>query len=90
MALESTKIYLDIQPPIITVKENHLFAYHAALNPKDGTIYVDFTGKFLKMSMKGNTIIFLLYNWSSNAILATLMKYLKDESTIATFKGNIT
>ena len=32
----------------------------------------------------------MLYNWSSNAILATPVKYLTDTSTIATFKEKIT
>ena len=39
--LESTETDRDLQPPINTVKENHIFAYHAALNPKDSTIYIN-------------------------------------------------
>ena len=34
-----------LRPPITIDKENHLFAYHATLNPKNGTVYVDFTQK---------------------------------------------
>ena len=32
----------------------------------------------------------MLYKWSSNAILSTLVKYLKDTSTIEKLKLNIT
>ena len=34
--------------------------------------------------------IFVMYYWSSNGILATPVKYLKDKSIIETFKENIT
>ena len=54
-----------------------------------GTIYVDYTGNFPIRSMEGNTAIFILYYWSSNSILATPVKNLKNETTVAAFKTNI-
>ena len=38
--------------------------------------------------MEGNTYIFILYDWSSNAILATPVIFL-NETTVAAFKINI-
>ena len=87
--LESLKIDQDLHPPIATVRDNKLFAYHAALNMKDSTIYVDFNGKIPIKLIEGNTDIFVLCDWSSNAILATPVKYLRDESAIENFKETI-
>ena len=39
--------------------------------------------------MEGNTAIFILYDWSSNAILATTVKTFKNETTVEAFKTNI-
>ena len=64
----------DINPPMEKETQNNIFVYHAVLEPKVGTIYVDYTGNFPIRSMEGNTAIFILYDWSSNAILATPVK----------------
>ena len=48
---------------IAIYKENHVFAYHATLKPKNGTKYVDFAVKFPIRSIEGNTAIFMLYDW---------------------------
>ena len=45
-ALEILKTNRYLHQTITTDKENHLFAYNVTLNPKNGTIYVDFTGKY--------------------------------------------
>ena len=49
---------------------------------------MDYTGNFPIRSMEGNTDIFILYDWSSNAILATPVKNLKNETTVKAFKTN--
>ena len=85
-ALENFDTNRDLHPSITIKKENNIFAYHATLSPKNGTIYVDYTGKFPILSRGGNTEIFVLHDWSSNAILVTPVKELEDTSTIATFK----
>ena len=47
------------------------------MEPKARTIYVNYTGNFPIISMEGNTAVFILYDLSSNTILATPVKKLK-------------
>ena len=60
------------------------------MNTKDGTIYVDFTGKFTIISMDGMVAIFIVYNWTMNAILATPVKNMAEEKIVGCFKQKIT
>ena len=76
-ALSTIETARDIKPPIEKETQNQIFVYHGLLEPKVGTIYVDFTGKFPISSIEGNTAIFILYDWSFNAILVTTVKHLK-------------
>ena len=76
-ALSTIKTARDINPPVEKETQNQIFVYHTILEPKAGTIYVDYTGNFPIRSKEGNTSIFILYYWSSNAILATPVKHLK-------------
>ena len=76
-ALETIETARDMNPPMEKETTNQIFVYHAVLEPKVGTIYVDYTGNFPIRSMEGNTAIFILYDWSSNAILTTPVKNLK-------------
>ena len=78
----------DMHPPQENATKKHLFCYKGSLNHKDGTIYVDFTGKFPIRSIDGMTAIFILYDWTTNAI-ATPVKNGKDATTIAVFEENI-
>ena len=73
-ALSTIETARDINPPMEKETKNLIFVYHAVLEPKGGTIYVNYTGNFPIRSMEGNTAIFILYYWSSNAILATPVK----------------
>ena len=43
-ALKILETNRDLHLQITPDKENHLFTYHATLNPENGPIYVDFTG----------------------------------------------
>ena len=88
-ALETIETARDMNPPMEKETTNQIFVYHAVIEPKAGKIYVDYTGNFLIRSMEGNTAIFILYDWSSNAILATPVKKIKNETTVAAFKTNI-
>ena len=88
-ALETIETARDMNPPMEKETTNQIFVYHAVLEPKVGTLYVDYTCNFPIRSMEGNTAIFILYDWSSNAILATPVKKLKDEITVLAFKTNI-
>ena len=76
-ALSTTETARDINPPMEKETQNQIFVYHAILEPKEGTIYVEYTGNFPIRSMEDNTAIFILYDWSSSAILATPVKNLK-------------
>jgi hypothetical protein len=88
-ALNDIETARDMNPPREPTAKNHLFCYAGGINTKDGTIYVDFTGKFPIRSIDGMTALFILYDWTTNAILATPVKDGKDETTIATFEANI-
>ena len=76
-ALSTIETARDINPPMEKETQNQIFVYHAVLEPKVGTIYVNYTSNFPIRSMEGNTAIFILYYWSSNSILTTLVKKLK-------------
>ena len=88
-ALSTIETVWDINPTMEKETKNQIFVYHAVLEPKAGTIYVDYTRNFLIQSMEGKTAIFILYYWYSNAILATPVKILENETTVAAFKTNI-
>ena len=73
-ALETIETAQDMNPPIEKEMTNQIFVYHAVLDPKALKIYVNYTGNSPIRSMEGNIAIFILYDWSSNAILATPVK----------------
>jgi hypothetical protein len=50
---------------------NQLFCFSGQLNPKAGTMYTDFTGEFPLHLVHSKTILFILYDWTINNILAT-------------------
>ena len=56
---------------------------------KDGTIYVDLIGKFPIRSMEGMTTVFILYDWTSNAILAEPIENAQDKTMVRVFKAQI-
>ena len=88
-ALEKIETQRDINPPMETETNNQIFTCPALVNHKDGTIYIDFTGKFPIRSSDGMTSILIVYDWTTNAILATPVKDLKDETVVAAFRDNI-
>ena len=58
-ALNTIETTQDINPPMEKETQNQIFVYHAILEPKAGTIYVDYTGNFPIRSMEGKTAIFI-------------------------------
>ena len=72
--LETIETEQCINPPMEEEEMNQLFACHAWINHKDGTVYTDYTGKFPIRSMDGMTAIFIMYDWTSNVILAMPVK----------------
>ena len=68
---------------------NQLFGFMVHQDKKTGIMYTDLTGNFTVRSIDGYTCFFVLYNWTTNAILATPMKDAKDDSMIRAFKENM-
>ena len=68
-ALNSIEYERDMHPPLEKEEFNQLFCYSGQLDPKTGTVYTDFTGRFPLRSVDGMTSIFILYDWTTNAIL---------------------
>ena len=60
MALSTIETARDINPPMEKETQNQIFVYHAILELKAGTIYVDYTGNLPIRSIEGNTAIFIL------------------------------
>ena len=68
---------------------NQLFSFVGVVDKKDGMIYVDNTGNFPITSVDGMKAIYILYDWTTNAILATPIKTATDEEMIRAFKKKI-
>ena len=73
-----------------TMKKNQIFCYNVNINTKDGTIYFDFTGRFPIRSMDGMVAIFIIYDCTTNVILATPVNHMAEETIVICFKQNIT
>ena len=69
---------------------NQIFMTLGYVDKKKGTIYADLTGKLPITSIHGMTEIFIVYDWTSNSILATPIKEAKAETIVEFFKKNIT
>ena len=78
-----------IYPPVEREKMNQLFTSIYIVDKKDGTIYVNNTGNFPIRIIDGYITIFILYNWTTNSVLATPIKYTKYEAMIDAFKTRI-
>ena len=70
-------------------KNNQIFCYNGIINTKEGTVYVDFTGKFPIRSMYGMVAIFIIYDCTTNTILATPVKNMSEGTIVSCFKKNI-
>ena len=68
---------------------NQIFMTLGYVDKKEGTIYADLTGNFPITSINGMTAMFIMYDWTSNAILATPIKEAKSETIVDFFKHNI-
>ena len=79
----------DMHPQLEHDDFNHLFCATFTIDPKNGTSHMDCTGKFPIRSLDGMVTIFILYDWSSNAILAEPIPNVKDETIIRAFKEKL-
>ena len=60
-----------------------------SIDKKDGIIYACLTGIFPITSMDGKQAMFIMYDWTTNAILATTIKDAKAETIVECFKQQI-
>ena len=72
--------------PVLEVQS----CYKGRINTKDRTIYVDFTVKLPIRFMDGMVEIFIIYDWTTNEILATPVKNMAEETIVSCFKRKIT
>ena len=79
-----------MNPPEEKERMNQIFMTLGYVDKKEGTIYAELTGKSPIASIHGMTAMFIMYNWTSNAILATPIKEVKAETIFECFKKNIT
>ena len=59
------------------------------LDKKGGTIYANLTGKFPITSLHGISALFIMYDWTTNAILATPIKDAKADTIVECFKEKV-
>ena len=78
-----------MNPPKEREKRNQLLMTTGMINKKEGTIYADLTGKFPITSMNGMQAVFIMYDWRTNAILATPIRDAKAETIVECFKQNV-
>ena len=82
----------DFHSPKAPQKEcqvNHIFVTLGQVDTKDGTIYGDFTGTFPLRSIDGMTTIFVLNDWTTNAILLEPVENTKSETLVRVFQEKI-
>ena len=78
-----------IHPHVEREKMNQIFTSISMVYKKYVTIYVYNTGNFPIRSKDGYIAIFILYDWTKNAILATPIKDNKDKTMINAFQTHI-
>ena len=66
-----------MNPPEEQEMTKQIFMALGYVDKNEGTIYADLTVKFPIISIHGMTAMFIMYDWTSNAILATPIKYAK-------------
>ena len=81
-----TQRYMN--PPVEKEKWNQLFMTMGIIDKKDGTIYANLTGRFLITSVDGKQAIFIMFDCTTNTILATTIKDAKVETVVECFKQN--
>ena len=70
-ALEQIETARCMNPPEEKYRMNQIFMTLGYVDKKEGTIYADLTGKFQITSIHRMTDMFIMYDWTSTAIIAT-------------------
>ena len=68
---------------------HQIFTSISTVYKKEGTTYADSIEIFPIIRIDGYIAIFILYDWTTNAILATPIKDTKDETMINDFQTHI-
>jgi hypothetical protein len=79
----------DFHPPLEKEARNQVFVSAWTIDPKDGTIYTDLTGRFPVRSLDGMVTVFVLYDWTTNAILASPIENAEETTIVRVFKEKI-
>ena len=87
--MASEEVNQCINPPLEEEKMNQLFAGLIYVDKKNEIMYTNLMGNFPVRSIDGYTVFFILYYWTTNAILATPIKDAIDERIVEAFKENI-
>jgi hypothetical protein len=88
-SLQNIEYERDVNPPRTIEKDNHIFIALGQIDVKRGTIYADLTGNFPITAIDGSRAVFIMYDWTTNAILATPIKDAKTNTIVESFKKNI-
>ena len=78
-----------MNPPKEREKWNQLFMTMGMITKKDGTIYADLTGNFPITSINGMQALLIMYDRTTNAILATPIKDARAETIVECFRKNV-
>ena len=79
-----------MNPPEERERMKQIFMTLGYVDKKEGKIYADLTGKLPITSIHGITAMFVMYDWTTNAILETPLKEAKSETIVECLKNNIT
>ncbi len=78
-----------MNPPLEPMEEEkiaHVFCFAAISDVNTGTIYINNARKFPVRSLEGHIYIFVLYNYSTNAILVEPLQSMESKEFVATFQ----
>ena len=87
--IERIEAACNMNPPKEKEDMNQIFMSMGYIDKKKGTVYADLTGRFPITSVDRMTAIFIMYDWTTNAILATPIKDAKAETIVDCFKTNV-
>ena len=85
-ALENIETERCMNPPEERERMNQIFMTLGYVDKKEGTIYADLKGELPITSIHGMAAMFIMYDWTSNTILATPIKKAKAETIVECLK----
>ena len=79
----------DIKPEKEDNMTNHIFCFAALADTNDGTIYIDSTGKFPYQSLNGKQLVYVCFDYKTNAILVKAITDTKSATILKEFYRNL-